>query len=154
MTPKLLAFLFDMNGRSMDLKMEGISHEASLKQPTSAGNCNNWVIGHIVANRNSLHELLGLAPAWDSGSDRYDRESRPITDPSDAEPLEALLDRFRASQVAVAGALGMMDESRLATPADGGKPLALQLAFLAFHETYHVGQLGLLRRLQGLDRAI
>jgi len=154
MTGNVLAFQFDMNGRSMELNLNGITHEDSLIQTAPGGNCTNWVIGHIVANRNALHKLLDLPPAWESGADRYDRESRPITGASEAEPLDALLERFRGSQAAVAGALGAMDEARMEAGADGGKPLGVQLAFLSFHESYHVGQLGLLRRLLGRDRAI
>jgi hypothetical protein len=34
--------------RVMRLNVEGISHEESLIQPQPAGNCLNWVIGHLV----------------------------------------------------------------------------------------------------------
>jgi len=154
MTGKVLAFQFDMNGRSTELNLEGVSHQDSLTQPAPGGNCVNWVIGHIVANRNGVHKLLGLPPTWDAGTDRYDRDSVPITDSADAEPLDDLLDRLRSSQAAFAGALETIDEARLTSAVDGGKPLGVQLAFLSFHESYHVGQLGLLRRFLGRDRAI
>ena len=32
----------------MRLNVEGISYEESLIQPQPAGNCLNWVIGHLV----------------------------------------------------------------------------------------------------------
>jgi uncharacterized damage-inducible protein DinB len=34
---------------------------------------------------------------------------------------------------------------------DGSDTVAGVLHFLYFHETYHLGQLGLLRRMNGLD---
>jgi uncharacterized damage-inducible protein DinB len=154
MTGKVLAFQFEMNGRSMELNLDGVSHEDSLHRPARGGNCANWVVGHIVANRNSVHKMLGLGPAWDSGTDLYDRESAPLTDWARAEPLDAMLERFRDSQTAVTGAFETMEDSRLAAADDEDKPLGLRLAFLVFHESYHVGQLGLLRRLLGRDRAI
>ena len=154
MTGKMLAIQFDMNARSVDLNTEGVTHQDSLFQPAPGGNCVNWVVGHIVASRNSVHKLLGLAPAWKEGADRYDRGSQPITDPADAEPLDIVLERFRASQTAVAGALEAADDADMSAAVDDGKPLGAQLAFLAFHESYHVGQLGILRRLLGRDPAI
>jgi hypothetical protein len=37
----------------------GITHEESLARPGSGGNTLNWVLGHIVASRNDIFELLG-----------------------------------------------------------------------------------------------
>lgn len=154
MTRDVLAFQFEMNGRSMAMNATGITHADSLTQPSPGGNCCNWVVGHILASRNAVHALLKLPPAWDDATDRYDRNSRPMTDASDAEPLDGLLERLRASHSAIADALAALDDSRLAEPVEGGKPLGMQLAFAAFHESYHVGQLGILRRLLGRDGAI
>jgi uncharacterized damage-inducible protein DinB len=46
-----------------------------------------------------------------------------------------------------------MTEEHLAASA-GKETVGDQLAFLQFHEAYHIGQAGLLRRLAGKDGAI
>jgi hypothetical protein len=48
--------------RVIRLNVEGISHEQSLIQPQPAGNCLNWVIGHLVAAYESIFPLLGQEP--------------------------------------------------------------------------------------------
>jgi hypothetical protein len=181
MIDRMLAKQFEMNVRTMELNLDGVSHEQSLFRPQPAGNSVNWIVGHVLANRDAVHRLLGLDPAWGDGSERYVRGSEPITDPSDAVPLDSLLARLRVSQRAVAAALDAAGDTLLtAAPqaqapqaqapqaqapqaqapqaqAPGGEdspPAGLQLAFLAFHESYHAGQLGLLRRLLGFAPAI
>jgi hypothetical protein len=41
------------------LNAEGISQKDSLIQPPPAGNCLNWVIGHLVVAYQSAFPLLG-----------------------------------------------------------------------------------------------
>ena len=44
------------------LNLEGISHEQSLIQPQPAGNCSNWVVGHLVTIYNKVLPLLEQTP--------------------------------------------------------------------------------------------
>jgi hypothetical protein len=166
MIDRMLAKQFEMNVRTMELNLDGVSHEQSLFRPQPAGNSVNWIVGHVLANRDAVHRLLGLDPAWGDGSERYVRGSEPITDPSDAVRLDSLLARLRFSQRAVAAALDAAGDTLLtaapqaqapqaqAPGVEDSPPAGLQLAFLAFHESYHAGQLGLLRRLLGFAPAI
>ncbi len=39
--------------------LESVTHPESLTQPAPAGNCLNWVAGHIAGTRMSTLELLG-----------------------------------------------------------------------------------------------
>ena len=76
---------------------------------------------------NRVHSLLGLEPAW------------PARERSQAQVLERL------------GAIG---PDRLAERATETMTVAEQLGFLGFHESYHVGQADLSRRLLGKAGAI
>jgi uncharacterized damage-inducible protein DinB len=154
MTGDLLLQQFDINRRTVSLNLEAVSQEDSVIQPPPGGNCINWVVGHILASRNPVHRLLGLPPAWaDDEAARYDRGSAPVTDASQAVDLETMTGLLEASQEALAGAMGAMADEDLGRTA-GDKPLGVQLAFLSFHESYHAGQLGVLRRLTGHPGAI
>jgi uncharacterized damage-inducible protein DinB len=153
-TGQLLLKQLDIIRRTVDLNVEGISNEESVVQPAAGGNCINWVVGHILATRNSIHRLLDLPPAWDDeATARYGRGAAPVTDASEAVPMETMTSLLGASQEAVARALDAMSDEQLARVA-GDQPLGVQLAFLSFHESYHAGQLGLLRRVAGHPAAI
>lgn len=67
-----------------------ITHEESLKHP-AAGNCVNWVLGHLVATRSNFLLALGGEPVWgDADRKRYDRHGPPIKSGSEAKPLEEI----------------------------------------------------------------
>src|ERR1700721_1927990 len=61
--------------RVMRLNVEGISHEESLIQPQPAGNCLNWVIGHLVFAYELIFPLLRKKPVMGTDSRRI-RERR------------------------------------------------------------------------------
>lgn len=136
-----------------------ISHEESLIQPQGGGNCLNWVVGHIVATRNHVLGLLGKEPIWPAEkAERYRRGGEPITAEEDAViPFDEMLADFDTSHEAIVAGLGEISDEELdvLVPWFGqDQPKAVALAGLVFHETYHLGQTGLLRRLVGREGAI
>ena len=54
MTATLLRQRFQMNHWAAHANLQGISHDESLVHPEPAGNCLNWVLGHVVATRNGV----------------------------------------------------------------------------------------------------
>lgn len=152
-TPQKLAEMFDLNVNVITLQTKELTHADSLLQPPFRGNCLNWVLGHIVANRNRVLELLDQEPIWSSQeSALYARESMAITleNQESAMALEKLLADLAHAQEAIADALtGSSPESLSAEK--NGRTIGDRLFFLYFHETYHVGQTELLRQLAGKD---
>jgi len=156
--------LRDLAGKvryTVDVNTKGISHADSLKQPQPAGNCSNWVLGHLLVIYTKTIPMLGEQSVI--GMDRlghYDRGSAPIIDAGDAIVFDELLaawntscDRFDA------GLSRVSDEMLLQPVADSptGNPnetVHSLLFTLMFHQTYHSGQLGLLRRVAGMEGAI
>lgn len=154
MTGEVIARQFEFNGFALEKNIEDFTHEDSLIRPGRTGNCANWVFGHIVATRNALHQILGLDPAWPGKETaRYERGTNPITDPSEAQPLEVLVDRYKNSQQVLINTLAELGDVDLAKKT-GDKTLAEKLAGLSFHESYHIGQLALLRHTAGKGGAI
>ncbi|MGO8950142.1 MAG: DinB family protein [Ktedonobacterales bacterium] len=128
-------------------QLGGVTHEESLLQPPFRGNCLNWVLGHIVISRESVLTSLEEALPWnETDAARYGRNSDPIASAEQALPLAQLLDFLEESQTRVLAGLSRISAERLAAPVDDGT-LAEQIAFSNWHETYHVGQLELLRQL-------
>ena len=150
-----LAELFTFNHRATHMNLEGLTHEDSLVQPPAGANCLNWVLGHVVASRNEILELLGEPPTWtEQESARYDRGSKGIHDAAEARPLPELITAFDRSQERILAGCARLTPERLAERFSERHTIAQRLGFLQFHETYHVGQMGLLRRIAGKEGAI
>lgn len=62
MTGSELASIYEFSYGAIKLNLDGVSNEESLFIPQPAGNCINWVVGHIVAARNTALNLAGGAP--------------------------------------------------------------------------------------------
>lgn len=178
MNPEAIAMLYNYNHYVLTKNTDGLSHEDSLHQPHPGGNCLNWVLGHIVANRNEIMRLVGEPPVWqEEEAAPYVRGSQPLTELSRARPLSELLADFNHSQERLLKRLSQMSAADLeaavggkaagekaggdkggdqavADKAGGDKTVGDQLAFLQFHEAYHAGQVGLLRRLAGKEGAL
>jgi uncharacterized damage-inducible protein DinB len=151
---ELLRSLFQINYHAIEVNLAGLTHEDSLRAPEPGGNCINWVLGHILSNRNRILALAGKEPRWSGEKEaRFRRGSAPVHGPEDAEPLDAMRADLSHSQAELMAALEAMDDARLDAPA-GDRTVGQSLAMLQFHEAYHAGQIGLLRRIAGKEGAI
>jgi uncharacterized damage-inducible protein DinB len=150
-----LTAMFQFSHGVLTRNLEGITAEESLRAPGSGGNSLNWVLGHLLSYRNRILSLLGEPPAWDSPrAVRYARGSAPLGPDDDPVPFDILCAGFDRSQELLLAALQSASAEKLAATNERGEPLAQRLAMLAFHEGYHGGQIGLLRRLLGHPGAI
>jgi uncharacterized damage-inducible protein DinB len=153
-TPKQLADAFAQNVEIIEEQVNGLTHADSVLQPPFRGNCLNWVLGHIVAKRDSILETLGEQPLLSPAqAARYDYGSEPVTcDGGDILKLDHLLDALRRGQPRLAAGLERASDQDLARPLDfAGRTMtaAGKAFFLYYHDTYHTGQTELLRQLAG-----
>jgi len=156
MIGRILQTLFGLNAHVMSTNLDGITHEESLIQPREDGNCINWILGHIIANRNPVLRAVGAEPVWtDEEATSYQRGSLPLSEDSLVHPLQKLINDFSRSQQQLQSSLETIDDDKLANERypDGRSPGDI-LITLAFHESYHAGQIGLLRRILGKPGAI
>lgn len=155
MSPEILRFLYDFDHAAINRNCAGFTHEESLAAPV-AGNCANWVLGHIIQNRMTLLRLLGEEPLWsDADGAIYARGTKSF-DPAAARDFAGLLKDLETTQERVRAGLSRLEPAVLSKklePEDKWT-LAETLHFLSFHESYHAGQLGLLRRIAGKPGAI
>ncbi len=157
--------IFRNQGQAVDttvkLNLAGITHEESLIQPEPGGNCINWVLGHLLSIYNQALPLLGQEPALDQATiTRYARGSDAITDPAQARRFEDLRTAWDTTVQRIdAGLAGLTPEGldRRVPPegnAEPGETVRDTLSVLMFHQGYHAGQTGVLRRLVGKTGAI
>ncbi len=139
--------------------LQGVSHEESLLRPQPAGNSANWIVGHIVASRSRLLTALGETGVL------ADERIAPYRRGSDGGvetglPLQDLVDAFERSQPLLIARLQRMTDAELeakspiSSPAGPDATFGAALSAMVFHEAYHVGQLGIARRLIGKHGAI
>jgi len=161
MNARDLTFLFDLNRIVFRENAAGLTHEESLRAPAGGGNCLNWVLGHVLATRHAILKTLGRDGWWPAETvDLYKRGSRTLAgDEPGLVRWETLVEEFQTSHARVAEAITAASEHDLAQPGGRGPggvelDVAHRTAFLQFHEAYHIGQIGLLRRMAGHERAI
>jgi hypothetical protein len=102
-------------------------------------------------------EMLGEKPIWsEKKAEPYGRGTSPLTDADAAAGVDEMLAAITASHERIAAALARVSEETLDAPIEPGKTstVGTRLVGLQFHEAYHAGQLGILRRLTGKKGAI
>jgi uncharacterized damage-inducible protein DinB len=133
---------------------QGLSHADSLLQLPFRGNCLNWVLGHIAANRNTMLRFLGEGTILSEAHvKRYEFNSEPVCgDAGDILTLEQLLMALEQGQSALTAKLQKMAVEELAREVQsflGTTTLGRLIFYLYWHESYHTGQTEALRQLAG-----
>ena len=121
-----------------------------------------WQVGHLAVSQYGLMLFrqrgraegdLELMPGW--LRKRFGRGSVPPTDPSEIPSKEALLECLNRIHEASLSALPTFTAEQLMEPTEmpyAAHPIKLgALLFCPLHESIHSGQIGMLRRLHGLD---
>ncbi len=149
---------YDFSFRVLLKNLDGIDHEDSLVIPGKSGNCINWILNHVLDTRKGVLRLAGAdfsekfaaLPKFDA--------YKPFN-AEEAVELEDLKELFQESQDALMAALDKLEGDRLDKkgPSDIFGPdttLGQMLMLLNYHESYHTGQVGLLRRILGKEGVI
>ena len=130
---------------------EGLTHEDSVVQPPFKANTFNWVLGHILVGRDRALSMLGQTPALNTANTSlYQSGSDPVNGET-AVTLDRLLQLLDVSQKALINGLEIATPEALAEIYDESKEQSVgdRLAGEHWHETYHVGQLEILRQISG-----
>jgi len=146
---------------SVEMNVDGLTQEDSLIQPHPGGNCLNWVLGHLLFVEQRMLRRLGQTPVI-AGAElvRYERGSPPLHDPCDAVDIATLMAAWSAGLPRLdAGFAALTPETLDAiagfSPTNNpNETVRSLLNTLVFHQAYHAGQTGVLRRLAGKEGAI
>lgn len=161
MHAKTLAHQLGLSSYVLERNLSELSEQECLIGPEKGGNCLNWVLGHLTRARVMAVQGLGQEPPFpleDFGA-YDDRGGVPFTRET-ALPLDELKRRFKALQEPLVRGLSEMSPEALSKPAPfspTGNPnetMGTLFVAFAFHEAYHVGQTGLLRRIAGKEGAV
>ena len=156
MHAKTLVFQLGLSSIVLELNTKDVSHEESLVRPPKGGSCLNQVLGHMTRTRNMALGTMGQkSPYPMEDFDPYDDRTGVAFSPEKALPFDELRRRFKAMQEPLVKTIeGMSPEVMASRPprnvtGDPNETVGSNLATLVFHECYHVGQTGILRRVTG-----
>ena len=135
--------IFATNDTLASQALADLTAEQVWKRPIDRNNPMLWVAGHLVQTRTQLLGLLGdpFDTGWGDRSVRGATVGDPDSYPTREEverTMREVSDRFHAKRLA-------LDDAQLAQPsseAPGASTVAHQIAGFAFHDSYHVGQMG------------
>jgi uncharacterized damage-inducible protein DinB len=141
--------------------LAGLTEDQSWNLPAGGGNSLHWILGHLTSTYDGMLPVFGKERVWDDATAApYKRYTEPLTDREGRLSWSEIKTAWETAQARFIEALEEMDESRAAEKAPfspGDNPdetLGSLLALIAFHQAYHVGQLGLGRRAAGAAPAI
>jgi hypothetical protein len=122
---------------------------AKARSRGGAGPSIAWTIGHLCDQKIKVLQLLGQSPENPFGS----TFEGAATDGTGYPPLADLAASFSALNRDLCTALGSSAD-RLEAPMPGAGPhgekrILDTVLFLAWHEAYHIGGIGVIRREQG-----
>jgi len=155
--PQKLIPLFERTYWIIQQQTKDLTHSDSVLQLPFRGNSMNWILGHIMASRNKMLAVFDEPPALEAAqADRYQRDSEPVTHADDAVSFEILLAAVDDSQKRIVAALkqATIEDLSVIYNEEHNFTVGDRLEFLHWHETYHVGQLEILRQLAGMDDKI
>jgi uncharacterized protein YndB with AHSA1/START domain/uncharacterized damage-inducible protein DinB len=152
-----LAFIFASNDSLAERTFQGVAPENLWKRPTPQTNGMLWIFGHMAAVRSRL--LVALGDEFDPGlGDLFGRGAAP-QDASAYPTRETINEASREVNRRLFARLAELTDADLAAPAKGPRPhsvqtIAEQIAFIALHDSYHVGQLAYVRKALGLPGVV
>src|SRR5262245_60858116 len=131
---------------------EGMTHEESLIHPQQGGQNFNWILGHIVRVRNEILELLGKKPLFEES--KFSIYSPKGFVPEKAVNVKELQNSFNALQRELLNGIESLPPEQLSQPTTfipnrDNETVGSTLATILWHEAYHAGQLGIIRRVVG-----
>src|SRR5215213_10443421 len=152
-----IAGMFKANTDIVNKAIADVSPEHWFQKPGEDSNHLMFVLGHIVIHRGKTLKTLGVD--WDTpwtqlfarGAERVADTEYPSIDEMRAAWNQVSAELSATLQQANADVL--TQEAPKGPPSFDGK-LSGTVAFFAFHDTYHVGQVSYLRKWLGYGRTV
>lgn len=152
-----IANIFKANTDIVSKAVADVATEDWLRKPGADSNHLMWVMGHLVVHRGMTLKLLGgqwdaaWAPLFARGAERAADDEYPSADELKNAWQQVSTDLVTAVRNAPADLLN--NDTAKGMPSFDGK-LGGTVALLAFHDAYHAGQIGYLRKWLGYGQTV
>ena len=152
-----VASMFKTNTDIINKAIADVAAEDWFRKPGDDSNHLLWVLGHVVVHRGRTLGFLGAdwntewASLFARGAERIDDGEYPS--------VEELRDAWSQVSADLSAALRNASPDDLAKAAPAGPPsfdgkISGTVAFFAFHDTYHTGQISYLRKWLGYGQTV
>jgi len=154
MDPRIaaLADILRLNTRLFRNCLDGLIDEMARRRPSEGTNSATFVAAHVTDSRYFLLRVLGALGK--SPLARYLEGVKGIDDARELPPLAEVQEAWTAASHGLREALAGLSPAALDGPPAAPFPVSATmlgaLTFLVQHDSYHVGQLALLRKHAGL----
>jgi uncharacterized damage-inducible protein DinB len=149
--------MFKFNTDIINKAITDVKDEDWFRTPGDDSNHLLWMLGHVVVHRGMVLKLFGAdwntswAPLFARGAERVDASQYPsIEEMRDAwsqisEQLKTRLNESSAEELGSSAPEGMPSFD---------KTVSGSVAFFAFHDCYHTGQMSFLRKWLGYGQTV
>jgi uncharacterized damage-inducible protein DinB len=147
------AAMFKQNGVFLPKSFEGMTTEEWNRRPNETSNSLLWEVGHITWARGRTLHFLGVE--WSKPWLNEFARGKSAADVSQYPSAEELVAAWNEGSAALTAALESVTPEALSAPPPEKAPpstdgtLGGVISFLAYHETYHVGQAAYISRWLG-----
>ncbi|UCF77989.1 MAG: DinB family protein [Candidatus Eiseniibacteriota bacterium] len=150
-----LSHVFDWNSKVTRQLLEGFA-EGFFSKRFEGANSAHWLIGHLAVSRREICDFLNIETDPIGWREPFDMGSSPEV-PDDCPPPVELLDDFLAIGQRICAKIQSMSADDCERPmrlivGNEERTVLHNLHFMYWHESYHVGQIGMIRRMLGLER--
>lgn len=132
--------------------LKDVEESAFVKPLEDFGNSAQFIAGHLVVSRFELGKMIGLKEPTPWGG-KFDSGSKP-KEPEQLPGRDEILEVWNDISKKLLAKMEELTESDIRPKAPFAFPVSDQsilggIAFMTFHDSYHIGQLGYLRRFMG-----
>lgn len=149
--------MFKTNEEIFQRTMNDVPDDKWLTPPGDGSNHLLWIMGHMLVTRAIVPRILGQSwsAPWES---LFTRGAKPVSPDRYPSPPE-LRKAWREVAEKLSASFADAQSETFFKPAKEGSPtldgtVAGTIGFICLHETYHLGQLGYLRKWLGLGQAM
>lgn len=146
-----LADRFAFNDRFLDILTQDFDDHDWLRR-AGEGNHAQWLLGHLASTRRRFVHDTGKPAEEEAWETLFGQGRKPTAQSDDISPA-LLREAFLKNGQLLRGHLHTLTLVQVDAPVrpfpDGTTTVGGGAHFIHFHETYHLGQMGLLRRLGG-----
>jgi uncharacterized damage-inducible protein DinB len=138
--------MLQFQARILNNVFDNLPEEAALKRVSSNANHINWLAGHILHCRFMLAGMIGINETNPFGQTYW----LAIDDKAYPGVKEIAAQIPHISEQLIEKLSSLSDDEMDTRPSGNKQSLGEIIAFFVYHESYHLGQIGIVRKIIGL----
>ncbi|MFQ5499385.1 MAG: DinB family protein [Candidatus Zixiibacteriota bacterium] len=148
---------FGVNTWLVNEALKEIAPDQVAQRIDDRGNSIQFVVGHMLAHRYLLGELVGMTDKWPH-SELFARGAKP-RESSEYPPMAEIMSQLSVHSEKLMKTLESLDEPTVQAKSPIDLPtnddtIVGTIAFLSLHDSYHAGQLAYIRRCLGCGQVV